>query len=165
MIKKYISNILNISSKNNKFFLILWILIVSYFLRYVIYLIIFLNFAAVLKGLFVFYNKKTINIYPNKNLFDFYILRFIVITSTNHNKLDLLAFLFFAYLIVFLFSRSLRSIHLSIELYNLIKLAYYTKFSIRDIYHSIKNLEKPFLNQTNIEIFYMGRTANVIFSN
>lgn len=111
-------------SKNNKFFLIIWILLTRKILYHIIVLQILCSLIIICIFIYNATKKKIIILNPNLNYSDSVIFKFIS-AWTNEDKKGLIRFIVFAYIIIFLIKTSLRSLYLSIKIYNEIKFQYY----------------------------------------
>jgi hypothetical protein len=113
---------------------VVFLLLTAKYVKYIIYLLIIVNICAVLKLICIvfFYDKNSILISPNDKIIDSQIYKIIVLTQTKrsfHDRLDLLIFVFFWYLFIFLSGFSIRVLSISIFLYKVLKL----KIWFRDV--------------------------------
>lgn len=107
MVLRFIKTIIKSCEKNNKILILLWIWLSSHIIYYIIILLIFLNILSLLKYLI------SKNFYPNKNILDNIIFKFIQI---KHNKFEIIKFFLFGYLFIFITGISLKSIKISIDI-------------------------------------------------
>ncbi len=146
LITLYIREIIGMLKKNNIFLVIFWIYISKKIIYYIIVLQIGVNVLAVTTLILKICIYSEINLYPNYSLMDNLKTKFILLIN-NNNKKEVLAFLVFAYTIIFILKISLRSIYLSIKIYNEIK----WQFLVDKIFSYKKLYEVVFL-EDNIEI-------------
>lgn len=153
MIKEIIKNIFKKTKNHNKFFLFTWIILTKNIIKLIIFFYIFIHIISIIKLFLLFFskNKNIINKgFVNKNLIKILIL--FNKKKTIKEKKNIIYNIFLGYLIIFLFNFSLKSIILSIDLYENIKISILTKenillgiketiikeFEIKELNHSLK---------------------------
>jgi hypothetical protein len=162
LMKKIYKNIKKNFRINNKFLLLIFIIMSAPIIKKILLIHIFIYLLSWIKFLKIFILKKA-----NKTRFlDKIVLKLIVIYNINKTwkeKTDLIFIVTFGYLIIFFTKCSLKSILISIELYNSIKFNLITKE--KNIYLEIfKTVFKEFIikieNIEQITIFKRNITIS-----
>lgn len=115
---RYIIYIYNLSKKNNLLLMIAFIWIIKPLVKIYIIFYILLSIISTLKLIYYILTWDLIFLKPQNKIIDSFIYKFLQIKK---NKSFSFSFLFFAYLFIFIFNVSLRSVEISIKLYNSIK--------------------------------------------
>lgn len=159
----YIKRLNNLIKYNNKFLIVLWVLATKKIVFILILTQILLNLLSCFKLIYLIILKREKKLYPNQNIFDNLIFKMMITYKIKKNMLDIVIFLIFSYLFTFIFGFSLRTLKISVLIYNGVKMKYYIHS-----YNFVKYfLEEEFYikeNEENLTLIFYNKTFHFSFS-